>query len=179
MALAGLIPVPFVDTWIQGRLRSELIRSLGHHHAVPLEPAVVRTLARSPGNVLVGCVMGLVWWPIKKLIRKVVYVLTVKDAVDALADTFVRGEMVRLAFSAGLLPHASEQVRTAMDAAMSAHTRSPLWGPKTPHDTSVADTDDSGMVRLLARTADRAGGAAALADFRARLQDLEPPPTAE
>jgi len=173
VALAALIPLPFVDTWIQGRLRAQMVRELGRHHDTPLEGPSVHTLARIRGNLLLGCLVGAVWWPIKKLVRKVVYVLTVKDAVDALADTFVRGEMVREALAQGLLPSESERVRKAMDHVLDQHTRSPLWGPKTAHEGTLAAETDSAMVKALARTAERGGAAAALRQFRTLLADLD------
>lgn len=173
VALAGLIPIPFIDTWIQGRLRSQMVRELGLHHDVELEAPTVKTLTRIRGNLLLGCLVGVVWWPIKKLIRKVVYVLTVKDAVDAVSDTFIRGEMVREALSRGLLPTESERVRRAMDIALDAHTRSPLWGPKSKADHSLARPEDNPMTQLLAKTADRGGAAAALHRFHELLADLD------
>ncbi len=177
VAIAGLIPVPFLDSWVQGRLRAEMVRAIAQHHDTPLDHTTVRSLSSVQSSLLLGCVMGAVWWPIKRLIRKVVYVLTVKDAIDALADTFIRGEMVREAFAAGLLPSETARVCQAMDLALSRHTRSPLWGPKTRGIDSVNHDSDTTMVRMMAKTADRGGAAAALHTFRQYLSDLDQLPS--
>jgi len=172
VALAGLIPVPFIDTWLQSRLRAELVEHLGRHHDRPLEPGHVRTLSADRGNLLLGCVVGVVWWPIKKLFRKIIYVLTIKDAVDAASDAWLRGEMVRRALRAGALPDHVEPVRNAMDEALKTHARSPLWGPRSKVEGSLAEPEDTFTMRMVAGTARRGGGLAVLAAFDGLLDEL-------
>ena len=165
VALAGLIPFPFIDTWIQGRLRAHLVGHLGRHHSCTFDAAQLRALSGGHSNVLLGCVFGVVWWPIKKLFRKLIYVLTVKDAIDAAADAWLRGEMVRRALVAGVLPEHAKAVRAAMDTALKTHGRSPVWGPRTRLDGRLSEPDDPFEVRLIIGTAQRGGGLAVLAAF--------------
>jgi len=165
VALAGLIPFPFVDTWIQRRLRAELVAQLGRHHDQPLDATQVRTLSADRANLLLGCVVGVVWWPIKKLFRKIIYVLTIKDAIDAASDTWLQGEMVGRALRAGALPEQAEGVRTAMDAAMKTHARSPLWGPRKKVNGSLTEPEDSVTIKVVASVAQRGGGLAVLEEF--------------
>lgn len=171
VALAGLIPFPFVDTWIQGWLRAELVEQLGRHHERPFERAQVRVLSAGHANYILGCVIGLVWWPIKKIFRKLIYVLTVKDAIDAASDAWLRGEMVHRALEKGALPSQSKSVRAAMDAALKTHGRSPVWGPRTRLTGQLSKPDDSFIIRMLAATAQRGGGLAVLAAFDEQLSE--------
>ena len=158
VGLAALLPIPFIDIWLQGRLRAELTRGLARHHHVSVEPKTVQALSSVKQNLLMGCVLGVIWWPIKKLIRKIVYILAVKDALDALSDTLIRGWMLDLVFARGLAPDAAMHVRTAMDQALADHARSPLWGPRTPvSDASLVPTDP-GVHRVLVWIARRGGG---------------------
>ncbi len=172
VALAGLIPFPFVDTWIQNRLRAGLVAKLGHHHDLPLSSAHIRTLSSHRHNLLLGCMVGMVWWPIKKLFRKVIYVLTIKDAIDAATDTWLRGEMVRRALRAGALPLQADGVRTAMDAALKTHARSPLWGPRTRRAGSLIEPEDTLAMKVVASAARQSGGLAALEEFDQALAGL-------
>ena len=172
VALAGLIPFPFVDMWIQGWLRAELVEHLGRHHERPLDRAQVRVLSTGHTNMLLGCLVGAVWWPIKKIFRKLIYILTVKDAVDAAADSWLRGEMVRRGLAKGVLPEHAESVRTAMDDVLKTHVRSPLWGPRSKVDGQLSQPEDSFMMRLLAGIAKRSGGLAAVAAFDEKLSEM-------
>lgn len=169
VGLAALLPIPFIDIWLQGRLRAELTRGLARHHDVAVEPETVRVLSAVKHNLLVGCVLGVFWWPIKKLLRKIVYILAVKDAFDALADTLIRGWMLDHAFARGLPSDSAPRVREAMDEALGEHARSPLWGPRTsvsdaPHIKAPPDTH-----RVLLWIARRGGADASLARFEVLL----------
>ena len=171
VSLAALIPIPFLDTWIQGRLRAEMTRALAHQHHVSLDPPSVHLLSDVQSSMLLGCLLGVVWWPIKKLIRKVIYVFTIKDALDVLADTFTRGLLLEEALSQGLLPAHGERVRAAMDEALRGHIRSPLWGPKTTPEQVQPMPDDTLVLRLVAWTARRGGASGALDTFRQLLAE--------
>ena len=171
VSLAALIPIPFLDTWLQGRLRAEMTRALAHQHHVSLDPPSVHLLSDVQSSMVLGCLWGVVWWPIKRLIRKVIYILTIKDAIDVLADTFTRGLLLDEALSQGLLPTQGERVRTAMDEALQSHVRSPLWGLKTTSEQVQPMPDDTLVFRLVAWTARRGGAGAALDTFRQLLAE--------
>ncbi len=175
VALAGLIPFPFVDAWIQDALRRQLVRSLAKHHNAELEGQHVEILVRQNNNLLWGCFQGVVWWPIKKIIKKLVYILTVKDAADAAADTFIRGEMLRRALAAGVLPTRATEVRAVIDDVLATHTRSPLFGPKAKPTRAMPSTAEVWYVNVADTIARLGGATAALAAFDGRLATLAVP----
>jgi hypothetical protein len=45
VGLVGLVPLPFVDSWIGGRVLRVLLADLGRRHQLTMEPACVRALA--------------------------------------------------------------------------------------------------------------------------------------
>ena len=175
VALAALTPIPFVDTWLQDRLRAEMTRGLAHHHSTVLDDQTVSRLSSMRGNLLVGCMLGVVWWPIKKLLRKIVYILAIKDAIDCLADTIIRGLMLDAVFARGRGVGDGAQVRAAMDTAMTEHARSPLWGTCSPSTSHTWEHMDRGFGRVLVWVARRGGADPALDHFRALLNE----PTAQ
>lgn len=171
VALAALIPIPFVDTWLQDRLRAEMTRGIAHHHGVELRGETVARLSTVQGNLLLGCMLGVVWWPIKKLIRKVVYVLAMKDSLDSLANTIVWGWMLNEALSQGRDVGTGVRVREAMDTAMREQMRSPLWGPRSRSTGERPLPIEAGANRMVVWVARRGGADAALARFQALLNE--------
>ncbi|MEZ4461219.1 MAG: hypothetical protein R3E66_16170 [bacterium] len=106
-ALAGLcplIPIPFVDDFIIVRIHRRLCRVLLKQHAIELSDAGARTLTHSPSNLLGGIVRKLVFWPIKKLITKLVYVLAVKSCADVAATVFNEGWLLARAIEQEYVP---------------------------------------------------------------------------
>lgn len=177
VAAAGLLPVPFLDTWLQSQLQRDMVHLIGRRAGQRLAHAQVVHLTEQNDSLLLGCLQGALIWPIRRIFRKVVYILTVKDAVDAAATTYVRGELIRRAFAHGLLPHHTGAVKTAIKDVLTTHTRSPLWGHRTNGPRSfAADPHDPLLVRALAAAAHRGGAAEALAAFEAWATEHSPPP---
>ena len=59
-----------------------------------------------------------------------------------------------------------------MDAALKAHARSPLWGPRTKVAGELAESEDTVFMRMIEGLAQRSGGLAVLADFDERLAGI-------
>lgn len=100
--LAPLIPVPFLDDWVLGRIRRRMVEELARRQEPGLTAEEVAVLAgaedrrRRP-----GCFAGLAWLLGKltltltrKLFRKVLYVLAVREGVHTAARTFHEGYLV-------------------------------------------------------------------------------------
>lgn len=96
-ALAGLcplIPVPFVDDLLIGSLRERMLRALFAAHDLQLPRGGAKVLTTSPPGWLPGAAAAVLLFPIKKLVRKLVYVLAVKDCADVAASVFHDGWLV-------------------------------------------------------------------------------------
>ncbi len=106
-ALAGLcplIPIPFVDDFIIVRIHRRLCWVLFNQHDIHLSDAGAKALTESPSNLFGGIFAKLLFWPIKKLIRKVVYVLAVKSCADVAAVVFNDGWLLARALEQGYIP---------------------------------------------------------------------------
>ena len=168
--LTPLIPVPFVDSLARRLLLRQLYQRVAAEQGLRLPPVALAHLTRSRGNLLVGCLVAVLWWPLKKLIRTVLYVLTVKDCLDELADATMRGHMVHEALRRGLLPAEASRVGDAMEAALGAHERSPalrlLRGEfRAATGTGATDPLEQAMLGI----AQLANSGAVFDDFSKRL----------
>ncbi|MEM9556426.1 MAG: hypothetical protein AAGC60_19370 [Acidobacteriota bacterium] len=141
--LCALIPVPFADDWARDLVRRRMARQVLAERGLGADAAALDLLAlgKEPPtarSVARGCVQTVIVWPfrflykllIKKLLRKLIFLLAVKDAVDTFSRTFHEGYLLRHAARLGSLDRttsddASAQrlslasarpVRSAMDA---------------------------------------------------------------
>ena len=93
-ALAGLcplIPVPFVDDLAIRRIVRRMYRSLfaAHGYTIPVDGADI--LRASPANRLRDAAAAVAMFPVKKVVRKLVYVLAVKDCAEVASAVFHDG----------------------------------------------------------------------------------------
>ncbi len=168
VGLAALIPLPFVDElvrrWLLGRLFCRITGETG----AALTPQQGWRLARRQYLSVLGCVLTLVWWPIKKVFRTLVYVLVLKDAVDWSADALARCVLVHQSAQRGALPQAPEAVWVPLDATVSSGLQSPVsrWirGRKAPPRPPVQPVVSAGSF---------AAGLLQWAEFGAVLQGFE------
>ena len=97
-SLAQLLPTPFVDDILEGRVRRRMAERLAATHGITLTADQARDLAGEPSGWSLGKLAGkAIVYPIKKIVRKVVYVLAVKKALDTFSDVFHRGYLIRKA----------------------------------------------------------------------------------
>lgn len=100
-AIAGLcplIPIPFVDDLIIERIHRNMVHNLCKQHDFYLSPAYVKLLTESPSSFLSGALKSVLLYPVKKLIRKVVYVLAIKSCADVASVVFHEGWLLARAF---------------------------------------------------------------------------------
>lgn len=110
--LCPLIPLPLLDDWARDLLRRKLVGRLTGSGGFPLAEDQVKVLANGisstgPGGCLVGClVRPLIFLSqliFRKLMRKILFFLTLRDTVNTFSDTFHEGYLVRHAIERGAL----------------------------------------------------------------------------
>jgi hypothetical protein len=151
-----------------------MYRDLALARGVTLDAATLDVLAEDRSSALMGCLFALIRWPFKKLFRLILYFLTVKDVLDAVAIAGHRATMVQEALEGGYLPAEAEGVRAAMESCFERIRWSPvsrlLWRYERP-DPGFAPGEwwEVRFVRGLQRH-----GAAGLLlpEYRGRLEKL-------
>lgn len=118
-ALAGLtplIPIPFVDDVVMVRIHRRLCAVLFGLRDMELSDAGAKALTESPSKFLSSTFKKLVFWPIKKLITKIVYVLAIKSCADIAAAVFHEGWLLARALEQEYVP--SDLLRSGDPATM-------------------------------------------------------------
>lgn len=104
--LCPLIPVPFLDDWVLSGVRKRMVRDLAGRKGLDLSDAQVDMLAgvgerrRFPGCfAAVGWVFRKVILKlVRKVFRKVVYVLAIREGLHVATDVFHEGYLLLEAF---------------------------------------------------------------------------------
>ena len=128
--LATLIPLPLVDSLIESYFRRRMVRNIAKRRQVRLPDPIYQHMTRE------GCNWGAVLlWPItllwkllKKLSRKILYFLTVKEATDKLSYYWHRAYLLDYMIAQGHLEQEETAVlaRTALEQVLDTITTSPL-----------------------------------------------------
>ena len=95
--LAGfcpLIPLPFIDDYVIGKLHERMSRELFEDHGMTLSHTGAKILRDTPSSLLRSALMSMMLFPIKKLLKKIVFVLAIKGCVDVAAAIFHDGWML-------------------------------------------------------------------------------------
>ncbi len=114
--LTHLIPVPFLDDWAKDLLRQRQAMELARDRGVHLTGAEGKILAcghhpPTARGCVRGCLFALVVIPVEllfkvffnKIVRKVLFFLTVKDVIDTFSRTLHEGYLLRHALKLGAL----------------------------------------------------------------------------
>ncbi len=99
--LCPLIPIPFVDDLIVERIHRSMNASLCEQHDIKLLPLSSKLLAESESDLLNGALKSLLMWPLKKLLRKMLIVLALKNCVDVATEVFHEGWLLARALEEG------------------------------------------------------------------------------
>lgn len=128
--LATLIPLPLVDSLIESYFRRRMVWNIAKRRQVRLPDPIYQHMTRE------GCNWGAVLlWPItllwkllKKLSRKILYFLTVKEATDKLSYYWHRAYLLDYMIVQGHLEQEETAVlaRTALEQVLDTITTSPL-----------------------------------------------------
>jgi uncharacterized protein (DUF697 family) len=95
-ALAGLcplLPVPFLDALLIRRIARRMHRALFEAHGLTLTPAVAKLLTAQP-RWFRGAASSVALLPLKRVIRKVALVLSLKDCADVATVVFHDGWLI-------------------------------------------------------------------------------------
>lgn len=115
-----LIPIPVVDDLAKTYLQRRMVRELVEVRGQPTDPQSVKALADDRGEgCLWGCIGGVVLYPLKKIFRKIFFVLEWKRAIDLVSRSYHHGYLMDYALSQGWIapagPIGAPQLRAAMD----------------------------------------------------------------
>ena len=140
--LAGLckfIPIPFIDDIIQGFVVRRMVRQLLAHHDIEADDAALDRLTRERSGCPLGCLYTLVLYPIKKILKKILFFLAFKDFVDESSKWFHRGYLIQYAAQSGMITQ-----RTLAG-------EHGLWPAALAIEETCAETDTKQFTRLLRR----------------------------
>lgn len=96
-ALAGLcplIPLPYVDDFLIRRVTRRMHGALYDAHGLSLTGSGERVLTEAPSAWMRGAATSLALFPVRKLLRKVVYLLAIRDCADVASSVFHDGWLV-------------------------------------------------------------------------------------
>ena len=129
--LSILVPFPFVDSAFEWFFKRRVPGSIAAWRGRRLEPAVLDELNREKGSWLESCLMlpiTLTWGLIKRLSKKVLYFLTIKEATDHLSLQWHRAFLIDYAVQHGHLEtlERAQVARLAIEYALATATTSPL-----------------------------------------------------
>ena len=129
--LSTLVPVPFLDSAFEWFFSRRVPGSVAGWRGRRLAPAVLHELNHNEEDWTKGCLMlpiTLTWGLFKRLSKKVLYFLTIKEATDKLSHHWHRAFLIDYALQQGHLDaHENAQVaRQAIEHALATATTSPL-----------------------------------------------------
>jgi len=110
--LCPLVPIPFLDDWLLGRVKRWMIADLGRGLTMDLDREARAILAGGRDAWrLSGCGAGCVWAIQKvffglliKLFRKVLYFLAIRDGLHAATEVFHEGYLASYALERADMP---------------------------------------------------------------------------
>ena len=130
--LAVLVPLPLLDWMLEQFFRRRMVPAIARRHGQVLPPPVraeLTTAERSCVASCVGLVVGATIGLVKRISRKLLYVLTIKDAANQLSFYWQRAYLIDHMIAAGHLESAASArfARLAMEQVLEQST-SPLQG---------------------------------------------------
>jgi hypothetical protein len=129
--LSVLVPVPFLDSAFEWFFKRRVAGAIAGWRGRRLDPAVLHELNRDAGSWVEGCLMlpiTLTWGLLKRLSRKLLYFLTIKEAIDHLSLHWHRAFLLDYALQQGHLDTLGQAqvARQALDYTLATATTSPL-----------------------------------------------------
>ncbi len=102
VGLTPLIPIPVVDDLVKGFFARKMIHMLAEAHKLPLTPEEISALSEEPSKGCVyGCLFGTFEFLIKRLIRKIIFILEWRRAIDLVTHTYYVGHLLDYTFEKG------------------------------------------------------------------------------
>ncbi|MCB9742985.1 MAG: hypothetical protein H6741_02580 [Alphaproteobacteria bacterium] len=183
-AFTPLIPLPFVDDWARAHVRRKLYAALAAERGVTLTPEHLNQLAQGTGCSPMGCLVTAFVWPIKKLFKTALIFLLIKECLDIATETLHRGEMIKMASEAGLLPEQTSDVKALMESTLSALSISPvsrvvLFRKRPALPERVPPAPGYRLEGLAGKLQALGGGGIVLREFERELDSLAAPAAEE
>lgn len=130
--LAALFPIPLLDWALEEIFRRRMVRAIARYRGQPLPLEVVWALNGPKRGCLATGLRFLIRLPLellKRLFRKLLYVLTVKEATDQLSYYWQRAFLLDYMLTAGHLvtTESARQAQQAMEETLRL-TASPFIG---------------------------------------------------
>ncbi|HXG68373.1 MAG TPA: hypothetical protein VNO70_24980 [Blastocatellia bacterium] len=128
--LTPLIPIPLLDDLVKSYFQRRLTRKLAETRGQPLSEQDVKMLADDRGGCLLGCFGTVLIYPVKKIFRKIFFILEWKRAIDTASRAYYHGYLMEYAFAqqwcAPAGPRSPAEVRAAIDLVLSQVNTSPV-----------------------------------------------------
>lgn len=115
---AVLFPIPLVDWWLEERFRRRMLPSIAQQRGQSLSPAARATIDAGQRGCVMSGIVFLARLPLellKRLSRKILYILTIKEATEKVSYYWQRAFLLDYMLTAGHLADA-ESARRARDA---------------------------------------------------------------
>jgi hypothetical protein len=132
--LSILIPIPFLDSIFEGFFRKRIPTSVARRRGVRLSSPILDALMKEP-LTLAGCLQMALVWPVKliwdllkRLSKKLLYFLTIKEATDQISLYWHQAFLVDYMLLVGHLNsvEAAQIARLALIETLGTITTSPL-----------------------------------------------------
>jgi uncharacterized protein (DUF697 family) len=124
--LCPLIPVPFIDDIILGFIQRRAVETLCTLHGFQPTSSQTKALSRESGGCPLGCLWAVFIYPLKKILKKVLYFLSIKGCVDVASTMLHRGYLLHHCLTVGIVSKekASDQAHLVrvQDAILAACT---------------------------------------------------------
>jgi hypothetical protein len=130
--LAALIPLPLVDLYFEWLFRRRMVRAIAYRNGRLLNTPTIHEINRTRSGLGRGCLLWplkLIYSFLKKLSRKILYFLAIKEAVDNLNYYWQRAFLLDYMLRAGYLDNSHDEVKRAaeaLDLVLSQTSQSPL-----------------------------------------------------
>lgn len=120
MGLTPIIPIPFADDLANAYFQQRMIRKLAESYEQTLSNEDLKTLTTEENKgCLPGCLTSILFYPLKKLFRKIFFFLEWKRAIDTVSRSYHKGYLLEYCFQEGLFKpkgaYSATQIRSAIE----------------------------------------------------------------
>jgi hypothetical protein len=120
IGLTPIIPIPFADDFAKNYFQERMVRKLAENYNYSLSSEDLKIItSEEHKGCLPGCLTSILFYPLKKLFRKIFFFLEWKRAIDTVSKFYHKGYLIDYALSKELLaPKGSyniTQLRNAID----------------------------------------------------------------
>jgi hypothetical protein len=120
IAMAGFIPLPFVDDVIRNHLKRRMVRQLAEARSVNLSASDVSILSNEQGclrSCTVGCFTKVLLFPIRLLLGWIFIIFRIKRVTDEISGDYHRGILIDYALREKMPAASAVQVDAAIESA--------------------------------------------------------------